>query len=589
MDQIPHFDDEREPKIREIDTIAREVHGWWGRTYISMKRTRVKTWKGTLLLTFISGIIIGLVWLVSLDIETESSAGVDHPAGLLEVMKQRGCIADGLLSGYGGDTRASVDLVNRSECLYLHRALESWLNPPDFELARRVKQLVTKPNVIYGMFISEALNTEAEYYSSLENRVLKFSNMCQPESVGFWGKNTCKASFASDDYRSYVRDVTRKAMDMGVRSFLFGQISFQDADRNRAPGILEEMREYAHSRRMKIAIGAQTNTIASKKYLELFDYIEGGVGITSNGDVEEKPCASRYESEGWCWALLWHNRYLSHANAVLLHLDWSGIEGDDMSVFTRMSQDERAKTLRRLHEKFTAGEKKTGFLFPFLATLYDKNGGCYGAKKSFYSPDNRYSCKDEDVMNALLRSTPLSGVDVENVASLTGISNASGISISEGGKKEERDDANFDEQDVPDTMIAGQKYDVSVSMKNTGTTTWSDEAGYRLGSQNPQDNATWGGRVFLFPGKTIEPKKKITFGFTVTAPEKPGTYDFQWRMLREGQAWFGEMSKNKTITVTAPEPVPVSAPESASATSTPTPSSESVPESTPPLSEQTIP
>jgi hypothetical protein len=169
MDQVPKFTDEdREPRVREIDMVAREVHSWWGRTYISMKRIKVKTWKGTLLLAFVSGIIIGLIWLVSLDIESESGASVERPTGLLEVMRRRGCVADGLLSGYGGDTKASVELINRSECLYLHRAVESWLNPPDFELARRVQQLVTKPNVVYGMFISEALNTEAEYYSSLE-------------------------------------------------------------------------------------------------------------------------------------------------------------------------------------------------------------------------------------------------------------------------------------------------------------------------------------------------------------------------------------------------------------------------------------
>lgn len=563
MDQIPRFSDgDRKQKIREIDMVTREIHSWWGRTYVSMKRTRVKTWKGALLLAFIAGTVISLVWIVSIDIETESDASVDRPADLLEVMKRRGCVADGLLSGYGGDTRASVELINRSECLYLHRALESWLNPPDFELARRTKQLITKPDMVYGMFISEALNTEAEYYSSLENRVLKFSDMCQPESEGFWGKNTCKASFASDAYRAYVQDITEKAMDMGIRSFLFGQIAFQDADRSGASGILEAMRQYAHSKRMRIAIGAQTNTITSKQYLNLFDYIEGGVGVTKDGDVEEKPCASRYESQGWCWALLWNNRYLSHANMVLLHLDWSGIAGDDMSVFAGMNQDDRAKTLKKLSEKFNNTKEKTGFLFPFLATLYDKNGGCYGAKKSFYSPDNRYSCKDEDVMNALLRSIPFEGIDVEKAVSLQESVRMRGVSISEGGRKEEQDDAEFDDQDVPDTMIAGQKYTVSVSMKNTGTTTWSDDLGYRLGSQNPQDNATWGGRVFIFPGKTVEPKKKIEFGFTVTAPEKPGVYDFEWRMLREGQAWFGEESKNKTIEVIAPEKAtPVSSEE----------------------------
>jgi hypothetical protein len=357
-------------------------------------------------------------------------------------------------------------------------------------------------------------------------------------------------------------------MDMGVRSFLFGQIAFQDADRTEAADILADMRRYASERRMKIAIGAQTNTITSKKYLQLFDYIEGGVGIKRDGDIEEKPCASRYE--GWCWALLWHEKYSEHANMVLLHLDWSGIKGDDMAVFAKMDREDRAKALRKLHEKFNTAEGKTGFLFPFLATLYDKNDGCYGAKKSFYSPDNRYSCKDEDVMNGLLRQSAISGEGTENIVSLRGVPLDSDDSISEGGKKEERDDANFDEQEVPERMIAGQKYDVSVTMKNTGTTVWSDEKGYRLGSQNPQDNATWGGRVFIFPGNTVEPKKKITLSFTVTAPEKPGKYEFQWRMLREGQAWFGEETKNKTIEVVAPEvnsspePVSVSAPPSTS-------------------------
>lgn len=547
MDQIPRFDGDRELNIREIDAITREIHSWWGRKYVSMKRVRIKTWKGTLLLTFLSGIIIGLVWLVSLDIETESNAGIDRPVQLLEAMRVRGCIADGILSGYGGDTRASVDLINRSECLYLHRALESWLNPPDFELARRIQKTFERSDLLYGMFISEALNTEAEYYSADENRVLKFSDMCDPDSIGFWGKNTCKASLEKEEYRAYVRDITRKAMDMGIRSFLFGQIAFQDPERQQAPDVLRDMRAFASKKRLKIAIGAQTNTITSKKYLERFDYIEGGVGIAKDGDVEEKPCASRYEKAGWCWALLWHEKYSDHANMVLLHLDWSGIEGDDMAVFAKMDRADRTETLKKLHEKFNRNGKKTGFLFPFLATLYDKNDGCYGAKKSFYSPDNRYSCKDEDVMNTLLRENAVVGSNSPEAASLPLASQEE--SISESGKKEERNDAEFDDQDVPDAMVAGQVYDVSVSMKNTGTTGWTDEGGYRLGSQNPQDNAVWGGRIFLFPGKVIEPKKKITFGFTVKAPEKPGSYEFQWRMLREGQEWFGETSKNKTIEV----------------------------------------
>ena len=566
----PTFGNDREhdskPPRRDIDVVASEVHGWWGRLLVSIRTTRVKTWKGTILLAFLSGIIISLVWLVSLDIESESSAGREHPTRLLEVMRLRGCVADGLLSGYGGDTRASVDLLNRSECLYLHRALESWLNPPDFELARRIQKTITKP-VVYGMFLSEALNTDAEYYSSGENRVLKFSDMCQPDSRDFWGKNTCKAAFASTEYRAYLRDITRKAMDMGIQSFLFGQIAFQDPSRSIAPDVIAEMRQYAAKKRMKIAIGAQTNTITNSEYLGLFDYIEGGVGITENGDVEEKPCASRYEKQGWCWALLWNKRYRSNANMVLLHLDWSGIAGDDMSVFAGMDSDDRAKVLRKLFEKFNESDPKTGFLFPFLATLYDKNGGCYGARKDFYSPDNRYSCKDERIMNALLAQIALPDADRNDIASVTSNNAPAETATSVG---EMKDDAEFSDQDVPDTMVAGQQYTVSVTMKNTGTTTWSENEQYRLGSQRPQDNALWGGRVFLFPGNTVPPGKKQPFGFTVTAPSKPGVYDFEWRMVREGQGWFGENSKNKEIIVVAPK-------EEASSSTVPPESPSSVP------------
>ena len=544
--QLPSKNSNAPIDFRSNGNISRATSVSRDRIWNATKFSRVGTWQGALILAFFAGAVAASAWLVSFNLESESMARVDRPVELLEAMRLRGCIADGLLSGYGGDTETSVELVDRSECVYLHRALESWLNPPDFELARRIRATLSKPDLIFGMFISEALNTSAQYYSSEEDRVLDFSKMCLPGSEGFWGANTCKASFENEEYRAYVADITRKAMDMGVQSFLFGQISFQDPSRKQAEGILRDMRSYASKKRMKIAIGAQTNTISDRKYLDRFDYIEGGVGIDANGNVEEKPCASRYEKAGWCWALLWNKKYSSSADMVLLHLDWSGIAGDDMSVFAAMSREERAETLRKLHDKFNVPGGKTGFLFPFLATLYDDAGGCYGANRNFYSPDNRYSCKDEDAINELLRATPLSGAVASSDDSSA--SKKAG-SISEEGKLEERDDAEFEKQDVPDTMVAGMSYTVSVTLKNSGTTVWTDEGKYRLGSQRPQDNSIWGGRVFLFPGKRVLPKKKITFSFTVKAPEKPGSYDFQWRMLREGQSWFGESTKNKVVTV----------------------------------------
>jgi hypothetical protein len=47
-------------------------------------------------------------------------------------------------------------------------------------------------------------------------------------------------------------------------------------------------------------------------------------------------------------------------------------------------------------------------------------------------------------------------------------------------------------QSVPAQMTAGQSYNVSLTFKNTGTSTWSAAQLHRLGSQSPQDNTTWG-------------------------------------------------------------------------------------------------
>ncbi len=111
------------------------------------------------------------------------------------------------------------------------------------------------------------------------------------------------------------------------------------------------------------------------------------------------------------------------------------------------------------------------------------------------------------------------------------------------------DQAQFVSQSVPSVMIRQNAYSVSVTMKNTGNTTW--DSNYRLGSQNPQDNGTWGlGRVYLASGETIPPGGSKTFTFTVTAPASPGIYAlFQWRMVHEGVQWFGDYSSVVVVTL----------------------------------------
>lgn len=356
------------------------------------------------------------VWDEVVEIAEESEVPIEElldqpplpppPAPSIDRMKYKGCVADGFLSGYGDDINSSIALVNRSECYYLHRALETWLKPPDFKLARKIVSKIERKDIVYGMFIAEAISTKGDYYFPAEEREFDFKRMCRAGSKNDWGEHTCKPSFEREEYRKYLKYITERAMDMGIQSFLFGQIFYQErGDLSQAivPDIIRGMREYAEFRGMEIVIGAQTNDIADPEYLSNFDFIEGGVGIDGAGNVQDNPCHSRWwRAPGdWCWALLWHPDYKTKVKNVFVHFDWSGKIGDDMSVFTRMSKERRTETMKRLHEKFR--KERVGFLLPLMATLHRENNGCYGPKKRYYSAHRKYTCQDEDAINAILK------------------------------------------------------------------------------------------------------------------------------------------------------------------------------------------
>lgn len=103
-------------------------------------------------------------------------------------------------------------------------------------------------------------------------------------------------------------------------------------------------------------------------------------------------------------------------------------------------------------------------------------------------------------------------------------------------------------QSVPTTMVAGQSYSVSVTLKNTGTATWKASDAYRLGSQNARDNTTWGLQRVDPPGD-IANGQNAAFSFSARAPASAGTYNFQWRMVQDGVTWFGATTPNQKITV----------------------------------------
>lgn len=324
------------------------------------------------------------------------------PPPSMERMKREGCIVDGLLSSYGQE-KANIEMVKRLSCYSLHRALETWLEPPDFKRAMDIMKKVDKPVAVWGMFLAEAIDVKAEYYFPDEDRLFDFSGMCRPDTRNRWGEHTCVPFTNRKEYRLYIQYVTRRAMDLGIQNFLFGQVWLQDdKGENHMSEIIDQMRKDAEERGMEIVVGAQTNDIDEATYLQMFDYIEGGVGVNMEGAVEEGPCFSRWwKKEGdWCWALLWHDRFQKRAKNVWVHLDWSGRIGDDMSIFSRMNKEKRSRTLRELHKRFT--EKGIGFLLPVMTALPKRNGGCFGERERYYSASSAFGCGDETVIKDIL-------------------------------------------------------------------------------------------------------------------------------------------------------------------------------------------
>lgn len=85
-------------------------------------------------------------------------------------------------------------------------------------------------------------------------------------------------------------------------------------------------------------------------------------------------------------------------------------------------------------------------------------------------------------------------------------------------------------------VVAGQPFNVSVTMKNTGETTWTPGGGYALAMHE----AGWGVGSITVPG-TVAPGQTATFNFVAT-PSPYATngalYGIQFQMQRNG-AWFG--------------------------------------------------
>jgi C1A family cysteine protease len=109
-------------------------------------------------------------------------------------------------------------------------------------------------------------------------------------------------------------------------------------------------------------------------------------------------------------------------------------------------------------------------------------------------------------------------------------------------------EAVFVQQTVPAAVRAGQQYNITVIMRNTGLQTWTNARGYGLISQSPEGNSDWGVANVALPGQ-VRPWQDVTFQFPLTAPAPPA--HLQWRMNRNGVGSFGATTPDVVVAAEA--------------------------------------
>jgi hypothetical protein len=98
-------------------------------------------------------------------------------------------------------------------------------------------------------------------------------------------------------------------------------------------------------------------------------------------------------------------------------------------------------------------------------------------------------------------------------------------------------------------METGMTYDVLVTMKNTGVTTWKPGE-YKLKvSTDGADNTlnAWAvANVEL--SDDVASGYEVVFSFKVTAPNKSGVYNLQCQLVKDG-TFFGQPTTNVVVNV----------------------------------------
>ena len=271
-----------------------------------------------------------------------------------------------------------------------------------------------------------------------------------------------------------------------------------------------------------------------------------------------------------------NNTVVGNSNGIYIsHYNSNRIIGNSLSDNSNVALNIEGSYGNQFTGNFV---RNSGWLGTYLTQ--SSNGNIF-YNNVFKNLDNEYS--DGSVYNNRWNTTPVAGTNIVGGPSIGGNywSNPSSTGFSETCLDSNSDgfcnqsynpqgdlidyyplhistiDAQVTINTIPTSMVAGQSYPVTVTMKNTGTITWSETSLIRLGGVGDTggDASKFGDTRFSIPsGTSVVPGQQYPFTFTMTAPASAGTYTPTYRMVWDGHQWFGAQTST-TVQVTAPTTV----------------------------------
>lgn len=110
---------------------------------------------------------------------------------------------------------------------------------------------------------------------------------------------------------------------------------------------------------------------------------------------------------------------------------------------------------------------------------------------------------------------------------------------------------------MPDKVVAGRTYQVSITLKNIGITNWTTNqesvaGNYCLGTDvNNNTNGplflNGSDRITFLTGTTISPGEIYLVNFQMKIPEAVGAYKLNFKMLNSAAVWFGAILEKKNV------------------------------------------